>query len=52
MIQLFIKVALVVIILDGIGSLVLPSRYQTHNFWLDAGRVIRTAIGVSLLFVI
>ena len=52
MIQTLIKIALIIIILDGIGSLVLPSKYQKHSFWLDAGRVMRTLIGVSLLCII
>jgi len=49
MLPIVIKLALILIVLDGIGSLALPSRLQAHNWWLDAGRITRAGIGAFLL---
>ena len=49
MTNLLMSTAGIIIIADGIGSLLLPSKWQKHSFWLDAGRVIRTVIGALLL---
>jgi len=51
LIYIIIKVAIILIIADGIGSILLPSRCQSHSWWLDGGRLGRTAIGVFLFFV-
>jgi len=49
MVSTLIKLAAILIIADGIGSLILPAKYQAHSWWLDAGRIGRTAIGIFLL---
>ena len=50
MISMLLKLAAILIIADGIGSLLLPGSLQSHIWWLDAGRIGRVAVGVFLLF--
>lgn len=49
MVNFLIKLVPILVIADGIGSLLLPSKWQKHFFWLDAGRIIRAGIGLLLL---
>lgn len=44
-----IKLVAILIIADAVGSLLLPAKYQAHNWWLDTGRIGRVAIGIFLL---
>lgn len=48
LIYIIIKVAIILIIADGIFSILLPSTCQSHSWWLDGGRLARSAVGVLL----
>jgi len=47
--MLLVKLGFILIIADGVGSILLPSKWQKYLFWLEIGRIVRIFIGIALL---
>jgi len=45
----FLRLAGIILVADGVGSLILPSRIQKHSLVLDLGRLGRAGLGMMLL---